>query len=84
MPHAAARIAGSAADQAGLAGLSRDPDGRVALGDVIVAIDGAPVTGQNDLFKAIDKHQVGDKIEVTVKRGASERRVEVVLQAIPQ
>jgi S1-C subfamily serine protease len=74
----------SAAASAGLQGLEREPDGRVALGDVIVAIDGAPVTGQNDLFKQLDKHAVGDKVVVTVKHGASERRVEVTLQAIPQ
>jgi S1-C subfamily serine protease len=76
--------AGSAADAAGLAGVERDASGKNQVGDVIVAVDGTPVASQNDLFKALDKHGVGDKVEVTVKRGASERRVEVTLQAIPQ
>jgi S1-C subfamily serine protease len=75
---------GSAADKAGLEGVQQDANGRQAVGDVIVAIDGAPVTSQNDLFKALDKHGVGDSVEVTVKRGGSERRVDVTLQEIPQ
>jgi S1-C subfamily serine protease len=76
--------AGSAADHAGLTGVERDAKGQTAVGDVIIAIDGAPVTSQNDLFKALDKHAIGDKVEVTVRRGQSERRVDVTLQAIPQ
>jgi len=75
---------GSAADQAGLAGVQRDASGRFTLGDVIVNVDGAPVTDQNDLFKALDRHKVGDTIDVTVSSGGRERTVKVTLQAIPQ
>jgi S1-C subfamily serine protease len=75
---------GSAADRAGLTGVQRDPSGRFALGDVIVELDGAPITGQNDLFKALDRHQVGDRVTVKVRRNGDVREVEVQLQAIPQ
>jgi S1-C subfamily serine protease len=75
---------GSAADRAGLRGTQRDPSGRIAIGDVIIEVEGAPVTGQNDLFKALDRHQVGDRVRVKVRRGADTREVEVTLQAIPQ
>jgi S1-C subfamily serine protease len=76
--------AGSAADRAGLVGVQRDATGRFALGDVIVEVDGTPITGQNDLFKTLDRHQVGDSIKVKVRRGSAEREVEVTLQGIPQ
>jgi S1-C subfamily serine protease len=75
---------GSAAERAGLAGVRKDVSGRFVLGDVIVAIDGAPVTGQTDLFKALDRHKVGDTIKVRVKQDRVEREVDVTLQEIPQ
>ena len=78
---------GSAADRAGLSGMQRDPTGRAALGDVIVEVDGAPITSQVDLFKALDRHQVGDTVKVKVRRAGragEERTVEATLQAIPQ
>ncbi|MCB9562389.1 MAG: trypsin-like peptidase domain-containing protein [Kofleriaceae bacterium] len=75
---------GSAADRAGLHGVDKDASGRFVLGDVIVAIDGAPVTGQTDLFKGLDRHAVGDTVKVRVRRSGVEREVEVTLQEIPQ
>jgi S1-C subfamily serine protease len=75
---------GSAADRAGLQGIQTDASGRQSPGDVIIAVDGAPVVNQLDLFKALDRHVVGDKIPVRIKNGSTEREVEVTLQAIPQ
>ncbi len=75
---------GSAADRAGLQGVQTDASGRQAPGDVLIGVDGAPVVNQVDLFKALDRHVVGDKVAVRVKRGSAEREVEVTLQAIPQ
>jgi serine protease Do len=54
------------------------------MGDVIVEVDGTPITGQNELFKTLDRHAVGDSVKVKVRRGTDEREVEVTLQAIPQ
>jgi S1-C subfamily serine protease len=75
---------GSAADRAGLGGVKKDPAGRFVLGDVIVAIEGAPISAQVDLFKALDRHKVGDTVKVRIKQGAAEREVDVTLQEIPQ
>jgi S1-C subfamily serine protease len=37
-------------------------------GDVITAVDGNPITGVNDLFKALGAYQAGDEIRVTASR----------------
>ena len=40
-------------------------------GDVIIAIDGAPVADSNALTAAVGEHQPGDTLHLTVKRGGS-------------
>lgn len=45
----------------------------IKVGDVIVRIDDDEITSYTDLTKVLDKHLVGDQIEVTVKRGRNER-----------
>lgn len=70
----------SPAERAGLRGMTRTPRG-VALGDVIVGIDGEPVTRYDDLYQILDQHKPGDLIQVRyVRDGAPfEARVEVDL-----
>jgi S1-C subfamily serine protease len=53
------------------------PGARVGMepGDVVVAIDGAPVRCSRDLTRAILQSPMGARIELTVLRGARERRV---------
>lgn len=73
----------SAADKAGIRPTRRDPDtGRIVLGDVIIGVDGEPVKGQKDLFKALDDKRVGDRIVIVVRRDGKEQQVEVVLAAL--
>jgi putative serine protease PepD len=48
-------------------------------GDVIVAIDGVPVTTAEQLRGIIDGHRVGDRVELTVVRGGKTRAVSVTL-----
>jgi putative serine protease PepD len=55
-------IPGSGAEAAGL-----------QQGDVIVAIDGEPITTNDDLGAAIADHEPGDEIEVTIDRGGDEQ-----------
>ena len=55
-------IPGSGAEAAG-----------IQAGDVIVAIDGAPITSNEDLGPAIAQHEPGDEIEVTIERGGDEQ-----------
>lgn len=48
-------------------------------GDVIVAIDGRPVTDPDELIVAIRAHEPGDVIELTVRSGTREHTVDVEL-----
>ena len=69
---------GSAAHQAGLLPTRRSADGDILLGDVIVAVDGQPVEKVEDLFAAFDQHGVGDRIVLTIIRGARTTEEEVL------
>jgi S1-C subfamily serine protease len=66
---------GSGADRAGLQGLQVDRRDRVALGDVIVHVDGEPVKSSGDLILALEDKKPGDTVKVGLLRG--DRRVEV-------
>jgi S1-C subfamily serine protease len=58
---------GSAAARAGLRGTRRDDQGRLILGDVIVAIDDNAVTSIHDLMTVLDTYKVGDQVTVAVQ-----------------
>lgn len=72
---------GSAAERAGLRGTSRQTFGSINLGDVIIAIDSDEVTNEGDLFKALDKHKVGDVVSLKVVNSDGERTVKLKLSA---
>jgi S1-C subfamily serine protease len=72
---------GSAAS-AGLRGVSQTDNGDLILGDIIVAIDGDKVTDQNDLYKALDKHQFNDVVQVEIVRDG--RRQTVPVRLLPE
>jgi S1-C subfamily serine protease len=74
---------GSAA-AAGLRGLSETPDGDLVVGDIITAIDGEKMESQNDLYKALDKHQFNDVVQVEVVRGANGQRATVPVKLLPE
>ncbi len=50
-------------------------------GDVIIKFDGRPVVGPDEFVVAIRAKSVGDQVELTVRRGTSERSVKMTLQA---
>jgi putative serine protease PepD len=58
-------IPGSGAEAAG-----------IEQGDVIVAVDGDPITVNDDLGAAIAQHQPGDTVEVTIERDGEEQTLE--------
>jgi S1-C subfamily serine protease len=74
---------GGAADRAGLRAAQRYRDGGLMV-DVIVAIDDEPVRSFYDLLDALDQHEVGDEVTVSLRRGRSPevRQVRVELQAL--
>jgi len=74
---------GSAAERAGLRPTTRDEDGQIVPGDIIVGIDGKQVKGTHDLFKILDSHEVGDTLELDIQRLDEGRiKVEIQLQAV--
>jgi S1-C subfamily serine protease len=52
-------------------------------GDVIVAVDGDPITTSAELQSAVDAKQPGDTMTLTVVRDGKRRTVEVTLAARP-
>jgi S1-C subfamily serine protease len=73
---------GSAADAAGLQGTKRDTDGRLILGDVIVAINSQPIATSDDLMNALEKYTVGTTVTVAVLRTGTRLSMPVTLQPL--
>ncbi len=61
-------IQGTSASNAGLRGLSQGPAGDVVLGDIITSIDGEKMNDIDDLYRYLDKKQIGDSIQVQLYR----------------
>ncbi|MDT7689257.1 MAG: hypothetical protein QOE46_2016 [Acidobacteriota bacterium] len=73
---------GSAA-VAGLHGLSETAEGDLVVGDIITSIDGEKVVEQNDLYKALDKHQFNDVVQIEVVHGNGQRAT-VPVRLLPE
>ncbi|HEX8072608.1 MAG TPA: trypsin-like peptidase domain-containing protein [Pyrinomonadaceae bacterium] len=71
---------GSAA-AAGLRGVQQGADGDLLLGDIITAIDGEKVANKDDLFRVLDKHLIGDTVQVDILRNGRRTTVPVRLLA---
>lgn len=72
---------GGPAGKAGLRPTSRDEYGRLVLGDIIISLNGQKVTNGSDLYKILDRCNVGDKVMVEVLRGDKKVEVPVTLDA---
>jgi S1-C subfamily serine protease len=59
---------GTPAAAAGLKGLRRTDSGIIEIGDIIIAVEGAPIEKEGDLFKAIEEYKPGQTVKVTVNR----------------
>jgi len=68
---------GSPADQSGLGGITFTRSRRPRLGDVIVAVEGKKVRGQEDLFEAFEAAGVGATVKLSVTNGRTDKRREV-------
>jgi S1-C subfamily serine protease len=71
----------SAAATAGLKATRHDDSGNIQLGDVVVAVDGKSITKGTDLTTALEGHQPGDTVTLTIVRGGKRQDVKVALQA---
>lgn len=72
---------GSPADRAGLQAARMSRDGQIALGDVVVAVDGKAVDGVGKLFSRLDDHEVGSTVKLSVQRDGEVLVVPVTLAA---
>jgi S1-C subfamily serine protease len=72
---------GSPAEAAGLRPARRNNDGRIAPGDIIIAIDGKPVDSVARLVNRLDEHKVGDTIKLTVQRDGKPTELVATLKA---
>jgi S1-C subfamily serine protease len=69
---------GSGAAQAGLLPTRRSARGTI-LGDIIVAIDGKEIASTDAYYTALEDHQIGDVVTVTILRGDQKQDVQVKL-----
>ena len=70
---------GSGAAEAGLRGLQPTENGDVELGDIITGINSDKVGNSDDLFRVLDKHQVGETVQVKIWRDGRTMMVPVRL-----
>lgn len=64
---------GSAAERAGLRGISKSMFSPVTLGDIITAVDGKTIITEADFLKVLYGKKVGDEIELGILRSSSSR-----------
>lgn len=74
---------GGAAATAGLRGMQQTEMGDFELGDIIVGINNDKVGNSDDLFRALDKYQIGDTVQVQVWRNGRKTAVPVRLMESP-
>jgi S1-C subfamily serine protease len=71
------------AEKAGLHGTERNDLGKIVLGDLIIASDGEPIRTMDDLLRIIDKHKVGDTVQLTILREGKKMDVKANLESLP-
>lgn len=64
----------------GMRGLSRTNRG-ILLGDVIIEIDGRPISNEDDLVTVLENHRAGDVVTVVSERDNRRIEYEIELQA---
>ena len=72
---------GLPADVAGMVGVREDLRGNIHLGDVIIAIEGEPVTNEDSLLSLLERFKPGDTIGVTTIKDEDIHNYQVILTA---
>jgi S1-C subfamily serine protease len=75
-------VPGGAAARAGLRSTTRDASGQLVLGDIITAVNGAPVQKTKELFTLLARHKAGEEVTLKILRDDEEREVKVTLVAV--
>ncbi|HEX5965024.1 MAG TPA: trypsin-like peptidase domain-containing protein [Pyrinomonadaceae bacterium] len=74
---------GSGAAAAGLRGFQQTEMGDIELGDIIVGIDNDKVANADDLYRILDRHQIGETVQVHIWRDGRRTSVPVRLMESP-
>jgi protease Do-like 1, chloroplastic len=74
---------GSGAAAAGLRGMQQTEMGDIELGDIIIGIDNDKVGNSDDLFRVLDRHQIGETVQVNIWRNGRRLSVPVRLSESP-
>jgi S1-C subfamily serine protease len=72
------------AAKAGLKGIARTSRGEYILGDIIVAVDGQPVRNYDELAFILEKHEIGDTVELEILRQNKKMKVKVKLEPVEE
>lgn len=72
-------VPGGSAEAAGIRPARMRRDGRIAIGDVIVALDGEAIEGADDLWAALETRAPGEEVVLGLLRDGETEEVRVVL-----
>ncbi len=73
---------GGSAEEAGLREVKRLPNGRIEMGDIIIEVDGSKVKKSTDLVRILDRHEVGDEVDIVIIRNNVKKSVRIVIQSV--
>ena len=73
---------GFPAEVAGMVGARRGSRGEIILGDVITEIDGERVANNDEFLSEMERHRVGDTIDIVTTREGEEKRFTVELSEV--
>ena len=62
--------------------IKRLPSGRIEMGDIIIECDGSQVRKSADLIRILDRHEVGDEVDIVIIRNGVKRSVRIAIQSI--
>lgn len=74
---------GGPAGNAGLRGLTQTENGDWELGDIIVGIDKEKIANTDDLYRLLDKHQIGQSVQLQIVRNGRRTSLTVRLTDTP-
>ena len=74
---------GGSAANAGLRGMVQTDEGDLELGDIIVGVGGERVGNNDDLYKVLNKHRIGETVNVEIYRGTQRMTLPVRLTGVP-
>ncbi len=73
---------GSSAAEAGLREVKRLSNGRIEMGDIIIEVDGSHVKSSTDLVRILDRHEVGDEVDIVIIRKNVKKSIRIVIQSV--